>query len=248
MPSFDIVSLLGFKPATHLCEKCCGLIRLECPNFERVSACPICGVKYLATNEFTLPELPFYLDEVGCSAEVQNLVEHSRQLAQQAYFLRTQASHYPPLRSLLGALLHAQRFVHFTTFGISHLMIGALKVVAQRAQVRGIAANVRDDTRSELIDFGREAPQLAVQVYPEGVAHDEIPHQKVIVIDGLLAFKGSANMTSAGWRKAESDLDIIEVVTDLEEVISLHNRYFAKLWAKHSSVGESIPMTRVIEF
>lgn len=35
------------------------------------------------------------------------------------------------------------------------------------------------------------------------------PHQKVLVVDGLLAFKGSANLTTAGWRKAAEQCEII---------------------------------------
>ena len=68
----------------------------------------------------------------------------------------------------------------------------------------------------------------------------EEPHQKLIVIDGLLAFKGSANLTQTAWRSAENNMDVVEIVTDVDEVIKLHNRYFSPIWAKMSEVGDSI--------
>lgn len=68
----------------------------------------------------------------------------------------------------------------------------------------------------------------------------EAPHQKLIVVDGLLAFKGAANLTLTGWRKAAKGLDHVEVVTKTEEIIDLHNRLFAPVWAQRSGMGPTI--------
>lgn len=48
-----------------------------------------------------------------------------------------------------------------------------------------------------------------------------------MIVDGLVAFKGSANLTNAGPRRADRGLDISEVVTDFEQVTDLNNKYFA---------------------
>jgi phosphatidylserine/phosphatidylglycerophosphate/cardiolipin synthase-like enzyme len=69
---------------------------------------------------------------------------------------------------------------------------------------------------------------------------DKLPHQKLVVIDGLMGFKGSANLTQTAWRKAEIGYDEIEVVTDVEKVINLHNRYFSPVWADLSEYGDTI--------
>jgi hypothetical protein len=60
------------------------------------------------------------------------------------------------------------------------------------------------------------------------------------VIDGLMTFKGSANLTQTAWRKAEKGRDEVEVVTDVEKVIKLHNRYFSPIWADLSEYGDAI--------
>jgi len=69
-----------------------------------------------------------------------------------------------------------------------------------------------------------------------------MPHQKLVVIDGLLAFKGAANLTLAGWRKAAQGRDVVEVVTDVDEVIDLNNRLFSPIWAELDDFGDSIRM------
>jgi hypothetical protein len=67
-------------------------------------------------------------------------------------------------------------------------------------------------------------------------------HQKLVIIDGLLAFKGSANLTLNGWRKAAKGLDLVEVVTDVNEVTQLHNEYFSPAWGQSSKHDDTIEM------
>jgi hypothetical protein len=58
----------------------------------------------------------------------------------------------------------------------------------------------------------------------------------------LLLFKGAANLTTDGWRKAARRLDVIEIETNVNEVMSFHNQYFSPLWAGFASY-EEITMT-----
>ena len=50
-------------------------------------------------------------------------------------------------------------------------------------------------------------------------------------------------ITLKAWRSAEKDMDMIETVTDVVEVIHLHNRYFSPVWAKVGSMGNDIVMS-----
>jgi hypothetical protein len=56
----------------------------------------------------------------------------------------------------------------------------------------------------------------------------------------LLAFKGSANLTMDGWRKAAKGLDSIEVATDVKEVIDLNNRLFSPVWGSFSELTQVV--------
>jgi len=55
-----------------------------------------------------------------------------------------------------------------------------------------------------------------IKYYPEF-------HLKLIVIDGILAFKGSANLTVNGWK--EDAIELREMVTIPEEVRELNNKF-----------------------
>ena len=103
-------------------------------------------------------------------------------------------------------------------------------------------SNVDASALSELKDYGTEAPDFDVRAYGSESSWRDMPHQKLIVIDGLLAFKGSANLTLNAWRKAAAGRDVVEVVTQVDEVIAMHNRYFSPIWAELSELGSSVEL------
>ena len=226
MQSFDIESLLRFRPPEYLCERCLALI----PGTGQ--RCPVCGAQHVVSEVF--PDYGSYLAASGLDVRLPNLIEHSQRLAliarQARLSLSNQSTGYPPMRGLLEALLCAESFVHFTTYGVSALLLGALKMAALRVDVRGVVSGIKHDTMyRELTEYGDESPRLNVRLFQNDAQY--FPHQKIIVIDGLMAFKGSANLTDFGWRKAAQGREVIEVVTDVAEVAELHNRFFSPVWA-----------------
>lgn len=240
MNSFDIDSLLRFNPPEYLCERCLALLGDGTPR------CPVCGVQYVVTDTF--PDYGTYLAARGLGVHFHNLIEHSQRLARIAHNAReTLASpdpEYPPMRALFEALLSAERFVHFTTYGISALLLGALKMAALRVDIRGVVSGIKHDNMyRELTEYEEESPRFNVRLFQNESQY--FPHQKIIVIDGLMAFKGSANLTDFGWRKAAQGREVIEVVTDVAEVVELHNRFFSPVWAafEPATNGQKILMT-----
>jgi hypothetical protein len=226
MNSFDIDSLLRFTPPEFLCERCFALLS------DGTERCPVCGVRYVAAE--TLPDYGSYFIARGLDVRFDNLIEHSQRLAQIARLARqslaARDASYPPMRALLESLLNAQHFIHFTTYGISALLLGAIKMAALRVDVRGVISGIKHDTLyRELTEYENEAPRLNVRLFQNDAQY--FPHQKIIVIDGLMAFKGSANLTDFGWRKAAQGREVIELVTDVGEVAELHNRFFSPVWA-----------------
>jgi hypothetical protein len=109
-------------------------------------------------------------------------------------------------------------------------------MAAQQVKVRGIVSGVVSSRISELTEHGNETPDLEIKVFKR--EDWDGPHQKVVVIDGLLAFKGSANLTLNGWRNAAQGRDMIEVVTDVREVVNLHNRFFSPVWSECSDIRQ----------
>jgi phosphatidylserine/phosphatidylglycerophosphate/cardiolipin synthase-like enzyme len=216
---FDIASLRAFAPPRFQCEKCLALLRRQRPlpdQSQRATSvkCSICHVVYLPTDEYPIDIVEKYLDRHGPSClNTKDAFTHAEELAEIAQRIRDQQRQsnsqdtYTPLRGLLKALSIARKFVHFTTYGgIPHLLIGALKITAQRVHVRGIVSGAKgevlsENTVSELTNYHEEAPEMCVKIYDPSLAGwATMPHQKLIVIDGLLAFKGSANLTLAGGK------------------------------------------------
>lgn len=251
MSNFDIGTLLHYKPPRVFCEKCKALL-FEVPyNWEKEMAwCPICKVKYLPTNEFRYYEGIKYLESTGNAISFKDPIVHGQQLASIAHNFNRGEESYPPMRGLFEAVASAKQFIHFTTFGLSHILFGALKLKAQSIPIRGIAANIHPDFVSEIKDYHYEARNLTIRTFERAQSgHDwsNIPHQKLIVIDGLIAFKGAANMTNEGWRKAALGRDHVEIVTNIKEVSELHNKLFSPIWAE-SSKDLEIKMEEDIAF
>jgi hypothetical protein len=260
---FDIASLHAFAPAEFECKKCLALLTTVMDRYVSVGGqsliCPICRVAYRPhqpAKEFSAYDWDYYIETNGFALlSPKDALAHAKELAEIALRMRDPQQQpfpqhaYTPLRGLLKALSVARKFVHFTTYGgIPHLLIGALKVTAQRVRVRGIVAGAKGEvlsevTVSELTNYREEAPEMHIKIYdPSLTGWAAMPHQKLIIIDGLLAFKGSANLSLAGWRKAAQDRDVVEVVTEVEQVIDLNNRLFAPIWAELSEIGDTIPV------
>lgn len=249
---FDIASLMNFSPAKYLCEKCLALW-VDTPDWTTSEvACPVCHVKYIPTDEFRQYAVGEYLKSNSLSIEFADLIGHSRTLASIATRTRNFLSlptgspgrtlnPYEPMRALFDALLNAKQFVHFVTFGCSPVLMGAIKMAAQRVPVRGIISNAQDSTKEEFVTHKDEAPKLSVRIFERSDRREDwqvAPHQKLIVVDGLLLFKGAANLTTDGWRKAARGLDVIEVETNVKEIIRFHNTYFSPVWTGFTSAQE----------
>ncbi|HLY24361.1 MAG TPA: hypothetical protein VKT83_17990 [bacterium] len=241
---FDIKSLLNFDPPSYRCKACLGILNFHDIFLRGASEprCPVCAALYIPMEDYTHRQIWPYMESQGLFIRYENVIEHARMLA-------LIADCHPPLTTLLKALTQAKHFVHFVTFGMSHILVGVLKMTAVRVPVCGIVSNVDEGLADELTGHRDEAPNLNVKVFVKGFERNappddwsRIPHQKLVVVDGLLAFKGSANLTVSAWRKAAEGRDAIELVTNVREVKDLNNRYFSPVWHE---IGGSVSQINV---
>jgi hypothetical protein len=244
---FDISTLVQFKPPRAHCPKCLALLKfIPRMNNQGEIVCPVCDFN-VAISPHSLIE-PYeqyriYCRSQGLYLDFNNLDEHCRQLALIANQMQHKPLDFPPLKALLASLNTAQQFIHIISYGISPEFLLTLKLLSHRLAVRGIISMPVEQSwlLSELRNYPIEAPNLQLKVISACRQSWNIyPHQKHIIIDGLMAFKGSANLTLTGWRKAAQGYDELEIITDVEKVITLHNRYFSPIWANLNQYGETI--------
>jgi hypothetical protein len=235
VPGFDIQTLTRFNPTKYRCPECWTLhptlgIALKFPYVDgelSLIDCPNCHqhIKLFRARDWEralrIPHAP------------EDIVSHAKTLAEIATTFRLRAEHFPPLAALYAALSRAHSFVHIVSWGISLEMVGALKAISHRVPVRAIVSGVTNEGVAHTASgYPMEAVNCDLRLLRDARGWRDLPHQKIVVVDGLLAFAGSSNLTTDGWRKAAKDLESIDVITDVDDVIDRHNRLFAALWPK----------------
>jgi hypothetical protein len=250
MSGFDIKTLLQFEPARYQCLKCLALLKettiidvLESRNRESF-VCPSCNVEYIPTDTFGAYEIFDYLRYRNCYVHTQDIMRHGKQLALIAMDMPYQAPSNPPFRHLLMAMSRAKKFIHFSATGLNLLLLGVFKLLAQRVPICGVACSLDQAIVDDLEAFSDEAPTLCIKSY-DALCKPELGHkQDLVIVDGLLAFRGHEGLSLLEWRKAIRAEDAIETITNIEEVINLNNNYFSFLWKQLSKSGEGIMMER----
>lgn len=158
---------------------------------------------------------------------------------------------YSPRDALYEILSAASCFVHFVTYGISiNILKDFTEKTKQNVIIRGLIANVKDQQTKQLEDLQQKLSlkRLAFHLYSESgfqrKTNEYPPHQKLIIVDGLLAFVSSANLTNAGWKKLNNRREFLDIVTNISKVQSLHNQLFSSIWAEDKP-GNAISYGRV---
>jgi hypothetical protein len=205
--------------------------------------CPVCDVEYVPTDTFGAYETLDYLRYRNCYIPTDDIIEHGKQLALIAMNLPYKVPSNPPFRNLLLALSRARKFIHFTTSGMSLFLVGVFKLAAQRLPVRGIVSNADQPILDDLKIFSQEAPTLRIKPLDPDSGEGEVT-QELIIVDGLLAFKGIKNLNLSEWREAPRAEDVVEIVTNIEDIIVLNNHYFSPLWKNLDDHDTTIVMER----
>jgi hypothetical protein len=221
--SFDISSLPKFHPPTHRCLRCGALFSRGDFGSSTEFTCPICKLRYTNPRR----------DWSQLQFTIEKPLEHAAELAGVATLAVTGGNwSVTPLWGLTEAILRAQRFVHFTTWSIDTTMISMLRVASHRIEVCGVIGGPVNEYNLDELKAGAGGPpwQCLNLLHATSPAESLIrsgPHQKVWIIDGMLAFHGSTNATASAWRRAGQNLDEVSAATDLDDVRELNAKYFA---------------------
>ena len=138
------------------------------------------------------------------------------------------------LGTLISLLNRSKYFIHFMSFRISEQFVGILKSASsRRVNVSGIVSGLDRNKSYDKILINEMEENLDIashEVRIPPLDFESGSHAKLIVIDGVLAIKGSANLTNSAWRKADDMKEIVEVEFNPSKVAKLNNAYFAPVW------------------
>jgi phosphatidylserine/phosphatidylglycerophosphate/cardiolipin synthase-like enzyme len=236
---FDTRSLLNFDPPSLLCLKCGALLPPVNPlgydwrtTQQRIVgfACPVCNMRYVSKSNWPV-EVHVHRAREAMRSEGEYIINfddplaHGKRLAAIANRLDRGA---PPLDCLIDALNQARQFVHIVSYSLDLVMTGVLGAIKKRVPVRAVLGVCNENVEDEAKKLGLEISIHGKEKYGTIIP----PHQKIVVIDGLLAFKGSANLSTSAWHNARGPIrrDLIETATVIDEIRKLNNDYFAPLW------------------
>lgn len=242
--NIDSLDMARFKTYEYKCFACGAYWYNEDEIEERTDFskdtidCPICSEKTFIKGWYELEGVygGHSLDEV------RSLTYHAK------YYLDDRPSSYQPLQVLMETIKNAKDFIHFVTWGIDPFLLGIMLTVAPRCYVWGIASNASENM-VEMIDtwinklhwhrFDR-GKSFKIAALPRKPGDFDAPHQKLIIIDGLIAFRGT-NLTSNSWKKAAEGKDDFQIISNLEEIRQLNNKSFSPLWREHRPDEPRVP-------
>jgi hypothetical protein len=237
---FDAKSLIDCHFPRIICPRC-GAIGVDVPfryvlqEHQKQSNCPVCKVKWDVSDIFTDTHISWdKFFSLYFSLIPQDLLQQAKRLAVIATAYE-QPEHYAPidrlspLQMVLWLIARSEHFIHFATWNISNDFLGALAVAATKIPVRGIIGGITAN-QVELVTSLQEAlPRFQLKIFGDRSNWDA-PHQKLMIFDGLVAVDGSANLTLNAWNKVAEGKERIRLVTEVDEVRQLNNRYFSALF------------------
>jgi hypothetical protein len=188
-PASTITSILDFNPPRYTCPACRGLMPSFASDYKQrptEHSCRVCAVKYDVEIEGD-PGDPWhmsiydYFKREGLQLDHDDLLSHATTFAKVVRESRGQGprprrGQWPTMRTVFEVVPRAKYFVHFCSWGMSHQLVGALKMAIMRVPVYGFASNVDSGTRAELTEYPTEAPGLIAKVNPTEQNIYDAPH------------------------------------------------------------------------
>lgn len=138
---------------------------------------------------------------------------------------------------LIQAISEAEYFIHFATFSFDLFFYGIFTIASQDIPVKGIIGKELRDWKKDILKEGPDANERLKhsrgrEIYFDRADKFNKVHQKVLIIDGLIAFSGSMNLTSNGVKNLKQGKESFEAESVIEKVKEKDHRLFAKHFKK----------------
>ena len=191
----------------------------------KVCQCPICQ-----------NESMFLIESDKKDIKLQRFAESMKQEFPRQLFDDPRPQ-YRPLNYYIQAFNMTRHFINITTESIDTFFLGMLAMKFYQSDIEIHVAvwhpqKIYPKLR-RLMDHSIFLKQYkgAIRPFARGIKIDTISetHQKLIVLDGAIAFHGSMNASFDGWTR---DGEMPRFETDRDEIESLNRTFFSKYMVK----------------
>jgi hypothetical protein len=208
---------------------------LECGNYQftepktkkdelgNIWMCPLCGEISIIDMCIQSPLLSAMNKRLDRAYSSKRFVDYRPQ--------------YRPLNYLLEAINGTRSFIHIVSESMDRFFLGMLSMKFFNADDIEIRIIVWHHPRgyADLAALWKHSKILRAYHKIErplirGIIVETIPqaHQKLIILDGCVAFKGSANATLAGWT---TQGNLIEFSANPTDIQALNQEFFSRFMA-----------------
>ncbi|WP_333602447.1 phospholipase D-like domain-containing protein [Atlantibacter hermannii] len=131
-------------------------------------------------------------------------------------------------------LMNAKMYVHFCTYTIDKLVLDMLERVASNGvQVAGVVG-LSSKILPNIERLNNKFPGVCKIIPWESATENKynLPHQKFIIIDGMICFAGSMNLTKDGFSKLDQNppFELFLPVTNIDDIVAINNEYLTPLF------------------
>lgn len=212
------LSYLAGNPdfSESICACCNSLSNLDKFSLKvNKNTCEVCG--YHSVYESATELKSYVFDEVF---EMANSLEALKQVCDEPKYHFTN-----PWNALFELLTKASRFIHICTYSFDVPMLYALRVLSINSPNVPIRIIFNKNiSKSWLLEEVERSKRFDSNIHIYQVPDD---HQKLILVDGLVAITGSPNLTTSAWKQLERHKEKIEFESDVTKVREINNKFFS---------------------
>ncbi|MCT7499991.1 phospholipase D-like domain-containing protein [Aliarcobacter cryaerophilus] len=134
---------------------------------------------------------------------------------------------------------NASLFIHFSTYTIDEVMLNFFKDSLKRGvQVAGVVG-LSKKISEKIAELNENYPEIC-NIIPWECKYGNkyiLPHQKFIIIDGVVGMAGSMNFTKSGFDKHDKNppFELLWTLTNIDTIVSINNEYLSPLFVPENA-------------
>lgn len=216
--NFDLSSLEAMENLlipSSVCQKCRGI-----NDWRSSYTCSVCSAQEVKDT-----------NRVNDAFVIDDNYKHMKKFID---VFELKIRHYAAKPVVAEMCKNAALYVHFSTYTIDEVMLGFLEEALKNGvQVAGVVG-LSEKMNAQISRLNDEYKEIC-NIIPWQCRYGDryiLPHQKFIIVDGIVGLAGSMNFTNSGFEKHDQNppFELLWPITDIDTIISVNNEYLSPLF------------------